>query len=158
MPAVTAEIDIARPPGEVFTFAADRRNRARMLPDNFTAFRLLTDAATGAGARFAFTIQTDRGAYDSVTELIEYQPFARFAEETVSADSSYHTDWRFTAHGEGTTVLAETRYAAPAGWLNRLLDRLIGRRAVRHSLLVELVRLKQLIEGPSPSAGSPSGE
>ena len=158
MPVVTAHVHITRPPGEVFAFAADRRNRGRMLPDNFTRFRLLTDTATGTGARFAFTLQTDRGAYDSVTELVDYQPPVRFAEETVSGDFTYHTDWRFAAHEDGTAVVAETRYPPPAGWLDRLLDRFIGRRAVHHSLLVELVRLKQLIEDPPPSPGPPSEE
>ncbi|MBI2761852.1 MAG: hypothetical protein HYX51_10560 [Chloroflexi bacterium] len=70
MDSVRAEVRIARPAPEVFAFLADQRNRARLLPDNFTDVRVLTPGVSGVGARFTFTIRTDRGAYDSETELI----------------------------------------------------------------------------------------
>lgn len=146
MSVVKATVQIARPIDDVFAYAADQRNRGRLLPDNFAGFRLLTDAATGPGARFAFTIHTDRGAYDSLTEMIAAEPSVHFAERTTSGDFTYETHWRFTTRGTGTAVTVVMRYPPPAGWLNRLLDRFVGQRALRQSLLVELIRLKHLVE------------
>lgn len=148
MPGVTAALRIDRPIGDVYAAVADYRTRIRLLPDNFTNVRLLTDADADPGARFAFTIHTDRGAYVSVTEMTAAEPPHHIAERTTSDDGAYETHWRFAPDGAETAVSLETRYIAPGGWLAGLLDRLFGQRALRHSLLVELVRLKQVLETP----------
>src|ERR671932_115489 len=101
MPTVRVSLAIDRPPAEVFLFAVDQRNRARLLPDNFTAFRPLTDSRDAPGARFTFTIQTDRGAYASVTELVAVDAPAGFDERTTDGAAAYDTSWRFSARGGG---------------------------------------------------------
>jgi hypothetical protein len=147
MRAVRVTVEVACPPEAVFAFAADRRNRFRLLPDNFTGFRLLTESPDAVGARFAFTVRTDRGAYDSVTELIAREPPRRLTERTMEGDYVYETVWSFAPADGGTAVTVEMRYPLPPGVINRLLDTLIGRRALRRSLLVEALRLKQAMEG-----------
>ncbi len=148
MRSVTATLRIERPIGEVYAAVADYRTRIRLLPDNFTDVRLLSDTTTGPGARFTFTLHTDRGAYVSVTEMTVAEPPHHIAERTTSDDGAYEAHWRFMPDGAGTSAGLETRYTPPGGRLAGLLDRLFGRRALRHSLLVELVRLKQMLEAP----------
>jgi uncharacterized membrane protein len=151
MAVVRAAVEIARPAAAVFAVAADRRARLRLLPDNFTHPHLLTEHTTGPGARFAFTIHTDRGAYDSVTEIVGYEPPAAFLERTTQGDTVYDVHWRFTPVPDGTRVELELRYRPSGGPVAWLLGR-FARRALRYSLMVELVRLKQMIEaGTAPS-------
>lgn len=148
MGTVAVEVVIERPVAEVFTFAADQRHRARLLPDNFTDVRLLTPHSTGLGVRLAFTIHMDRGSYESVSEIIVYDPPRTFTERTTDAAAVYETDWRFTSAAAGTRVTLATRYPDPPTRIARLLDRLAGRRMLRQSLLVELLRLKLALEEP----------
>ena len=146
MSLVTATVEIARPVEDVFAYVADRRNRRRLLPDNFTDVRVLTEESTGPGARFAFTVHTDRGSYESVTELVSSEPPHTVVERTTDGDLTYETHWRFAPATGGAAVTMGTRYPPPASWMNRLLDRFVGQRALRQSLLVELLRLKHLLE------------
>jgi len=148
--SVWAEIHIDRPPEEVFAFAADQRNRARLLPDNFTDARVLTSHSSGVGARLAFTIQMDRGSYESVTEIVRHDPPHGFRERTTDADTIYETDWRFSPDAAGARVVLESRFPDPARWTERLILRLSGRRLLRQSLMVELIRLKLALEGMGP--------
>lgn len=145
MAVIQAAVEIAGTAEAVFAAAADRRTRLRLLPDNFTHARLLTPHATGPGARFAFTIHTDRGAYESVTELIGYEPPVALVERTTQGSTVYDAHWRFTPLANGTRVELELHYRPGGGLVERLLGR-FARRALRHSLMVELVRLKQLVE------------
>ena len=142
MATVTARVEIARPPSEVYAFVADAHTRRRLLPSNFTGFRLLTDGSTAPGARFAFTIETARGAYDSVTEYTDAAPPERLVERSSDADVTYETRWRFVASDDGTLVTTVTEYPVPSGWLARLTDRLFARRALQQSAQLELEKLK----------------
>jgi hypothetical protein len=145
--SVRAEVRIARPRAAVFAFLADQRNRARLLPDNFTDVIVLTPGAGDVGARFIFTIHTDRGAYDSETELIANEPQSYLAERTTDSETTYETHWRLTEHENETLIIAETRYPRAGNLITRVFARTFGRRALQQSLLIELLRLKQAVEG-----------
>lgn len=145
MAVIRAAAEIAGTVETVFAAVADRRTRLRLLPDNFTHAHLLTPHATGPGARFAFTIYTDRGAYESVTELIGYEPPVALVERTTQDDTVYEVHWRFTPLTNGTRVELELHYRPGRGLGERLLGH-FARRALQHSLMVELVRLKQIVE------------
>jgi hypothetical protein len=146
--SVRAAVRVERPVADVFPFAADQRNRGRLLPDNFSRVRVLSEHSVGVGARLAFTIETDRGSYDSVSEITAYDPPDTFAERGSDGTTSYETVWRFAAEGSGTRVSMAMSYPDSPRWTERLLDRLAGRRMLRHSLLVELTRLKLAMEAP----------
>jgi uncharacterized protein YndB with AHSA1/START domain len=146
--AVRTAIMIARPIDEVFAYVANPRNRGRMLPDNFTDFRVLAAEDAGPGSRFAFTVRTDRGSYESVTETVVCEPPLHMTERTTDGEVTYETLWWFEPQGSATLVVVEIRYPAPGGWINRLLDWAVGQRAQRRSLMIELLRLKQLLESP----------
>jgi hypothetical protein len=145
---ISADIHINRPLADVFAFAADQHNRARLLPDNFTDARVLTPHSSGVGARLAFTIHMDSGSYESITEIVAHDPPHSFRERTRDEDTTYETEWRFTAAEGGTRVVMEQHYQDPARWTERLLQRIAGRRLMRQSLMVELIRLKLELEQP----------
>lgn len=147
MTTVTASFAIDRPVGEVFAYAADRRNRREMLPDNFTDFELGDGPTEGLGATFRFTIRSGRGDAASETTIVAFNPPTSFTEQTRTGDYSYQTRWSFLPDCDGAIVHLTVEYPAPAGILNRLLDRGVARRALRRSLMVELVRLAAAIEG-----------
>lgn len=148
MGSVSANVQIARPVEEVFAFAADQHHRIRLLPDNFTDVRVLTGHSSGVGARFAFTINTEGGSYDSITEMVAHEPPHCFRERTRDESTTYETEWRFTATESGTCVTMESRFPDPARWAERLIQRLAGRRLMRQSLMIELIRLKLALEQP----------
>ena len=152
MPTTTLSTNLAidRPLATVFAYAGNRHTRLLLLPDNFSGARVL-DGPEGVGARFAFTLQTDRGAYDSITEVIAWEPPRSFTERTNDGSTEYETAWSFAPSGEGTLVTLTTRYPAPARLLDRLIERLFAHKALRTSLLAELVRLKQRLEGEPPA-------
>src|SRR5688500_18699993 len=108
MAMVTARATIARSPDEVYAFVADAHTRRQLLPYNFTGFRLLTASSTAPGARFAFTIETPRGAYDSVTEYTDASAPERIVERTSDDEVTYETRWRFASSGDGTLVTTVT--------------------------------------------------
>ena len=154
MPSASCSLHIARPPAEVYAALADRRARMRLLPDNFAGARLATnaeaEAADAPGTRFAFTLHTDRGAYESVTELLSTDPSRTLVERTTDGEgNTYDTAWAVRGDGDGTLVTVETRYRVTGGVTGILLDRMFGRKAVGQGLLIELTKLKLRLEESS---------
>jgi hypothetical protein len=145
---ISADIHIDRPLEEVFAFAADQHNRARLLPDNFTDAHVLTGHSSGVGARLSFTIHMDRGSYESISEIVAHEPPHSFRERTRDEDTTYETEWRFAVAEGGTRVMMEQHYQDPARWTERLIQRIAGRRLMHQSLMVELIRLKMALEQP----------
>jgi uncharacterized protein YndB with AHSA1/START domain len=146
MPAVNASIEIGRPPDEVFAAVADPETRRRLLPDNFTGYRVISETRSGPGTRTAFRIVTGEGAYESEIELAEWDP-PRALTERASGESPYTMRWSFVPAGDGTRVAVEMDYRVEGTFLHRLVERWFARRALERSVLVELLRLKQLLEG-----------
>ncbi len=155
MSMVTAVVHISRAVDDVYSYVADLTNRRRLLPDNFVNVRVLTEHTSGPGARFSFTIESGEESYESVTETVSVTPPSSLTDRTTGGDLTYETRWRFVESNGGATVSLETTYPPPPGWFARLLDRIVGRRALEQSLLVELLRLKQLLEQPSLNEPAP---
>ncbi len=143
---VTAGVEIALPIDQAFAAAGDRRRRMALLPDNFEAARLTSEHAEGIGARFEFTVTTDRGSYRSVTEVTAWTPPHAFSERTSDDVTTYDTHWSFAATDTGTRVSMRTEYTATGNPLLRLLTGRFERQALQQSLMVELLRLKQALE------------
>lgn len=158
MGVVRVSLPVERPADDVFHFAADQRNRCRLLPDNFTDIRMLTEQSTEPGARFAFTIRTDRDAYESVTELVATTPPISFIERTSDGAAAYQTEWRIVGAEGVAVVTMETSYPPSRGLLARWTDRLLGQTALRRGMMLELVRLKQALEGGGGGGGAAAGQ
>lgn len=146
MPRVTAEIEVQRPPAEVFEAVADPATRRRLLPDNFRDFRVTSESSTGPGARSSFTIVTPEGAHQTEIEVSDWNPPHALTEVALGPDG-YTIEWHFDEIDAGTHVWVTQEYAVTGSVLHRLVDRWFARRALHQSLLVELMRLKQHLEG-----------
>ena len=146
MQRVSAELPINIGNPVIFSYVTDYRNRIRLLPDNFTGARVLPPYEPGPGARFAFAITTDRGVYESITRMEDWDPPHSLSERTSDGTTSYTTHWYFDPEGEGTRVRVETLYEPTGIRLLRLLTARFERRALEQSLLVELLRLREALE------------
>lgn len=143
--AISAQLSISHPLERVFAVFGDRRRRLTLLPDNFAGARLLSDHSEGNGARFAFTVTTDRGAYRSVTEVIAWQPPHAVTERTDDGDNTYDAHWQFAPTDAGTLVSVRLEYTPAGNRLLGLLTRRFEQQALRQSLLLELYRLQQYL-------------
>lgn len=152
MPSVEAELAIAATPAALFARVGDPEQRRRLLPDNFSGFERLTDGPPGLGTRYAFLIATPSGLDRQEVEITAWEPPHALTERTPGPDG-YTVTWRFAAGpaaGE-TRASAAMAYRATGSWLHRLLDRWFGRQALRQSLMVELLRLRELVAGAPPA-------
>ena len=147
MPRVSASLVVARPPAEVFAAVADPAQRRRLLPDNFTGFRVVA-GGEGPGTRTAFTIETAQGAHTSEIELAAWDPPHSLTEQALG-ESPYTMRWTFAPAAGGTEVSVTMEYTAGGSPLHRLVERVFARRALQQSVLVELLRLKEYVEAKS---------
>ena len=145
MPRVEAVIEIDRRPADVFAAVADPERRRRLLPDNFRDFRVVSETAAGPGTRTAFTIVTPHGEHATEVEVRDWDPPHSLTEQTLGPNG-YAMRWSFRPHGSGSRVVVATEYTAAGSLLHRLVDRWFARKALQNSLLVELTRLKRLLE------------
>ena len=145
MPRVTAEITIGRSPAEAFAFVADPASRRRLLPDNFTNFRVTSEGDAGPGTRTAFTIVTPQGEHPAEVEISDWDPPRSLTERALGPDG-YIMRWSFRPEGNGAHVSLSSEYRPAGSFLHRLVDRWFARRALEQSLLVELLRLKENLE------------
>lgn len=142
MPRVSAEITLDQPPAVAFAFVADPAQRRRLLPDNFTSFRVTSECTSGPGTRTAFTIVTAQGEHPAEMEISAWDPPHALTEQALGPHG-YTMQWSFQPEGSGARVSVSTEYAATGSILHRLVDRWFARRALQQSLLVELLRLKE---------------
>lgn len=145
MPRVSAAITLDQPPEVAFAFVADPEQRHRLLPDNFTGFRVTSASTSGPGTRTAFTIVTAQGEHPAEMEISAWDPPHMLVERALGPHG-YTMRWSFQPEGPGARVSVATEYAASGSILHRLIDRWFARRALEQSLLVELLRLKENLE------------
>lgn len=145
MPAVTASVEIARPPVEVFAAVADPEQRRRLLPDNFLGFRVVSEVRSGPGMRTAFRIATAGGEHQTEIEVTDWDKPRRLTEQALG-DSPYTMQWSFEPSGDGTRAAVTMTYEARGSVLHRLIERFFARRAIEQSVMLELLRLKQILE------------
>jgi uncharacterized membrane protein len=106
---------------------------------------VISETQSGPGTRTAFRIVTPQGAYDSEIELTEWDP-PRSLTERALGENPYTMRWTFEPLGTGTRVAVAMDYRVEGTFLHRLVERWFARRALERSVLVELIRLKQLLE------------
>jgi uncharacterized protein YndB with AHSA1/START domain len=146
MPKVTAAIEVAAPPADAFAVLADPDRRRRLLPDNFAGFRVVSEIRSGPGTRTAFRIVTPHGEHETEIEVADWDP-PRALTERALGDSPYTVRWTFAPSEAGTRVTATMDYSVAGSVFHRLVERWFARRALEQSLLLELLRLKETLEG-----------
>jgi uncharacterized protein YndB with AHSA1/START domain len=155
MPAVTATLDLAHPPAAVFAVVADPHQRRRLFPDNFRDVQVLALHEDGPGTRIRFTIVTATGEHTSEVEVAEWDPPHALTERTLGPDG-YTLHWRFQPLAGGTRATATTEYQIQGNILHRLVDRWFARKALQQSLLVELLRLQEVLDGERAADDTPA--
>ena len=141
---MTAEVAVAAPAERAFAVVADPDLRRRLLPDNFTGFRGLSETRAGPGTRTAFRITTSQGDHETQIEITAWDPPHGLTEQALG-ESPYSVHWRFTPAGAGAHVSATMDYEVAGSFLHRIVERWFARRALQQSLLVELLRLRDLL-------------
>jgi uncharacterized protein YndB with AHSA1/START domain len=155
VPRVTAELEVAAPAEEAFAVVADPDRRRRLLPDNFSGFRVLSETRAGPGTRTAFRITTPQGDHETLIEVTDWNPPHSLTEQAIG-ESPYSVRWTFTPAAGGARVTATMDYEVGGSPLHRLVERWFARRVLRQSLLVELLRLKELLAGGAgPTQSTP---
>jgi ribosome-associated toxin RatA of RatAB toxin-antitoxin module len=146
VPRVIASIEIDRAPEDAFAVVADPVRRRRLLPDNFRDVRVISETQSGPGTRTSFRIVTPQGDHATEIDVIAWDP-PRTLTEQARGTNPYTMHWRFEPAEHGARVSIEMDYAGEGTILHRLIERWFARRALEQSLLVELLRLKQIVEG-----------
>jgi uncharacterized protein YndB with AHSA1/START domain len=144
MPRVTTEVEVAAPPEAAFAVVADPDRRRLLLPDNFTGYRVISETRTGPGTRTSFRITTPQGDHETQIEIAEWDPPHGLTERALG-ESPYTVRWSFTPADGGARVTATMDYSVGGSFLHRLAERWFARRALQQSLLVELLRLKEML-------------
>jgi len=146
MGEVVASIELERPPEEAFAVVADPAQRRRLLPDNFQDVRVVSETERGPGTVMRFTIAMPGSEHESEVAVTAWEP-PRSLTEAARGDSPYTMRWTFAPRDGGSSVTVRMTYTSTGSVLHRLVERWFGRRALEQSLMVELLRLKAIVEG-----------
>jgi carbon monoxide dehydrogenase subunit G len=137
-----AEIQISRPPDEVFAFVEDARNRPRW-DDSVESEELTSPPPIGRGTTVRTRLRSMGREYEYTWEVVEHEPPNRMTIESTSGP--FPTTLAFQLSGrDGGTWLAFSVFGRPRGLL-RVLEPIIARRTQRN-LNRAFPRLKQVLE------------
>jgi carbon monoxide dehydrogenase subunit G len=132
------EVEIERPPGEVYAFLAD--------PENLPKWQSgLLDVRSESEARFT-EVRTFVGRrVESTIEVTAAEPGREFSLRTVAGPIRFSVQHLLDPAGEGGTRLLVKGEAAPVAGLFKVGSRLL-RRAAKHRAEEDFVRLKAILE------------
>jgi hypothetical protein len=140
---VETEITIARPRGEVASYACE--------PDNATAWYANIERAEwrtprplAVGSRFAFVARFLGRRLAYVYEVRELIPGERFVMATTDGPLDMETTYTWADAGDGATVMRLRNRGEPPGFARLLAPLIAG--AVRRANRKDLTRLKRILE------------
>jgi carbon monoxide dehydrogenase subunit G len=140
-------VQISRPPGEVFAFVADARNRP-LWDDSVDTEELTSPEPIGVGSTVRTGLRSMGRDYVLTWEIVEHEPPTRQTIESTSGPFATTLAYRLRAQDGGTLVEFSVT-GRPTGSL-RLLQPLIARNTQKN-LNRSFPRLKQLLETGSAS-------
>ena len=145
---LVASIDIARPPGTVFTWVS-QPEKLKSWVGWMIDVRELTPAPTGVGAKQVWVMEdrnNNNQRMDIATEITRHEP-DRLLEARVSAAEGFTGEVRYeleSADNKQTRLTYTANYKFDH-WLAKLLEPVISRSA-QQKLEDDLQRLKQQVE------------
>jgi carbon monoxide dehydrogenase subunit G len=148
---LSAEIDVGRPPEEVFAFLATHSNHTRFIVENVSSEQT-SAGPMGVGARVTNTA-TGRGrSMVEHFEIVEFDP-PRVLGKASRAGSTFETTDRFelAPRGAGTHVRF-TVTGSPRG-LGQRAVLVVLRPIMQRSMRAALARLKTILESEGGAAG-----
>jgi uncharacterized membrane protein len=154
---VTTEIEIARPRGEVASYASDPDNAPDWY-ENIKAVEWKTAKPLEVGSRIAFVAHFLGRTLAYTYEVREMKPDERFVMSTVEGPFPMETTYVWSDRPGGGTRMTLRNRGEPAGF-SRLAAPLMS-RSIRRANQKDLERLKSLLESgvgpPGTSAARPT--
>jgi ligand-binding SRPBCC domain-containing protein len=146
----TAELWLARPPTEIFSFFADARNLGNITPP-WLHFEILTPGRIemNVGTLIDYRIKLHGLTVRWRTKITVWEPPFRFVDEQIKGPyQRWIHEHRFEKSGEGTLCYDRVRYSVLGGWI---VNRLFVARDVRQIFAFRTTKLTELF-GSVPSA------
>ena len=140
---VVTEIEIARPRGEVASFAADPAN-ATAWYRNISSVEWETPPPAAVGSRLRFTARFLGRTLEYTYEVREIEPERRFVMSTAEAPFPMETTYTWEDTAGGTTWMTLRNRGEPAGFAK--VSAPLMTRAMRRANRADLRRLKELLE------------
>ena len=137
-----AEVQVSRPPDEVFAFVADARNRPRW-DESVDSEELTSPEPIGVGSTVRTRMRSMGRDYVLTWEIVEHEPPSRQTIESTSGPFATTLAYRLSAR-DGGTLVEFSVVGRPTGML-RLLQPLIARNT-QANLDRAFSRLKQVLE------------
>ena len=138
----TTEIQISRPPDEVFAFVADARNRP-LWDESVDTEELTSPEPIGVGSTVRTGLRSMGRDYVLTWEIVEHDPPTRQTIESTSGPFATTLEYQLRPQSGGTLVEFSVT-GRPTGML-RLLQPLIARNTQKN-LERSFPRLKQVLE------------
>jgi carbon monoxide dehydrogenase subunit G len=138
----TTEVQIARPPDEVFAFVADARNRP-LWDESVDTEELTSPEPIGVGSTVRTRLRSMGRDYVLTWKIAEHEPPRRQTIEGTSGPFATTLEYRLRPQSGGTLVEFSVT-GRPTGML-RLLQPLIARNTQKN-LERSFPRLKQVLE------------
>ena len=139
---VVTEVEIARPRGDVATFAADPDNATRWY-DNIESVRWGTPRPLAVGSRLAFVARFLGRTLSYTYEVREHVPGERFVMSTSEGPFPMETTYEWS-DADGSTLMRLRNRGEPSGFAN-IAAPLIA-RAMRRANRKDLDNLKEILE------------
>jgi hypothetical protein len=145
---VLTEIEIARPLAEVAAFAANPEN-APAWYENIASVEWKSPAPLSIGSRIAFVAHFLGRRLAYTYEVVELDPEAKLVMRTSQGPFPMETTYTWQALGQAATRMTLRNRGEPSGF-SKLLGPIME-SAMRRANRKDLARLKQLLEGQTPS-------
>ena len=139
---VVTEVEIARPRGDVATFAADPDNATRWY-DNIESVRWETPRPLAVGSRLAFVARFLGRTLSYTYEVREHVPGERFVMSTSEGPFPMETTYEWS-DADGSTLMRLRNRGEPSGFANIAAP--LMARAMRRANRKDLDNLKEILE------------
>jgi len=140
---VTTEVAIARPRGQVASYAQDPDNATGWY-SNIKSVEWETPKPLAVGSRIAFVARFLGRPLVYTYEVKELVPDERFVMATAKGPFAMETTYTWEDAGAGATVMRLRNRGEPSGFSRLVAPMMSG--AVRRANRKDLARLKQLLE------------
>jgi uncharacterized membrane protein len=149
---VRSEIEIARPRGEVATYAADPDN-ATAWYENIERVAWQTSPPLAVGSRVAFDARFLGRRLSYTYEIAELAPGERLVMRTADGPFPMETTYEWRDAPQGATRMTLRNRGKPSGFAK--VARPIMERAMRRANAKDLARLKKILEADAAAGRDP---
>jgi uncharacterized protein YndB with AHSA1/START domain len=151
---VLTEVEIARPPGEVATFAADPVNATRWY-ENIESVEPKYAGPPAVGSRASFTARFLGRTLTYTYEIRELEPGRRLVMSTDEGPFPMETTYTWAETAAGGTRMTLRNRGEPSGFAGIAAPLL--ERAMRRANRKDLARLKEVLEAGAAQRGFAPG-